>query len=260
MINAGSLNQHLFDPILAFWYLQGDIGLLLVHNGAPKMGRRSYSEVATELRRWIEEGAFERFERLPPSRKLAEQMGVARNTLRDALYQLEKEGLLETKPGSGTYITAPDQSVVPSAVEEATALELIDARFALEPHICRLCVLHGRREDFEMLSGLCDKMEASTHDSVAFAEADGAFHHGLVATTRNNLLMWLIGQINTVRSLSEWTRMRHLTLDESIITQYNVQHRDVLDALQRREPERAATRMKDHLETARLSLMRAAEA
>ena len=185
---------------------------------------------------------------------------MARNTLRDALYQLEKEGLLETKPGSGTYVTVDEQEAVHSVVEEATPLELIDARFALEPHICRLCVLQGRREDFELLENLCVQMEASINDPVAFAEADTAFHRGLAAATRNSLLMWLINQINTVRSLDEWTRMRHLTLDEQIIRQYNTQHREVLNALRSREPERAAVKMKEHLETARLSLTRAAEA
>lgn len=216
--------------------------------------------MASEIRRSIEDGEFQRFERLPPSREMAINLGVARNTLRDALYQLEKEGLLETRRGSGTYITAAKMDVVPAAVEEATPLELIDARFALEPHICRLCVLHGRREDFEMLEALCLRMETAVDNPVEFAEADTEFHRGLAAATRNNLLMWLIGQINTVRSLDEWTRMRHLTLDAQIIRQYNTQHREVLNALRSREPERAAVKMKEHLETARISLMRAAEA
>lgn len=223
------------------------------------MARRSSADIALEVRRAIEDGTYRRFERLPPSRVLAENLGVARNTLRDALYQLEKEGLLETRPGSGTYITAPERDAVPAAVEEATPLELIDARFALEPHICRLCVLHSRREDFDTLDGLCSRMEASTKDPVTFAEADTAFHRALAKSTRNNLLIWLISQINTVRSLDEWTRMRHLTLDEQIIVQYNLQHREILNALRSREPERAAVKMKEHLETARLSLTRAAE-
>ena len=224
------------------------------------MGRRNFSDVATELRRSIEEGEFLPFERLPASRLLAEQLGVARNTLRDALYQLEREGLLETRAGSGTYVTVIKQDVVPSAVEEASPLELIDARFALEPHICRLSVLHGRREDFEALEAYCTQMEAALNDPIAFAEADTAFHHGLATSTRNNLLIWLISQINTVRSLDEWTRMRHLTLEKQIIQQYNAQHREVLNALRYREPERAAVKMKEHLETARISLMRAAAA
>ena len=176
------------------------------------------------------------------------------------MYQLEREGLLETKAGSGTYVRAQATHEVPSAVEGATPLELIDARFALEPHICRLCVLHGRREDIETLESLCQRMENATGDPAAFSEADTAFHKTLAATTRNNLLIWLIGQINTVRSLDEWTRMRHLTLDAQIISQYNTQHREILNAVRAREPERAAAKMKEHLEAARLSLTRAADA
>ncbi|MEM1264591.1 MAG: FCD domain-containing protein [Pseudomonadota bacterium] len=216
--------------------------------------------MAAALRRAIEDGTYRRFERLPPSRGLAEDLGVARNTLRDALHLLEREGLLETRPGSGTYVVAPPEEAVPEAVEGATPLELIDARFALEPHICRLCVLNGRREDFDALERLCQVMEGALDDPTMFAEADTAFHQALATTTRNTLLIWLIGQINTVRSLDEWTRMRNLTLDRAIIGLYNTQHRDTLDAIRARDPEGAASRMKAHLETARLSLTRAAEA
>ena len=53
--------------------------------------------------------------------------------------------------------------------------------------------------------------------------------------------------------------MRHLTLDSRTIGIYNVQHRQILNAVRTREPERAANIMKEHLETARLSLTRASE-
>ena len=223
------------------------------------MARLGSAEVASEVRRAIEKGSYRQHERLPASRQLAESFGVARNTLRDALYQLEREGLLETRPGSGTYVIAPEENPVPAEVSDSTPLELIDARFALEPHICRLCVLHGRREDFDRLDELCSKMERSLRDPIAFSEADTEFHRALAKSTRNALLIWLISQINTVRSLDEWTRMRHLTLDEAIIGQYNLQHREILNAIRSREPERAAAKMKEHLETARLSLTRAAD-
>lgn len=224
------------------------------------MSKRGASEVASVMRSAIAAGQYKRFERLPASRQLSENLGVARNTLREALYQLEREGLLETRAGSGTYVLDSSDQDVPVAVGGATPLELIDARFALEPHICRLCVLHGRREDIEALEELCDRMEAAKTDATAFSEADTEFHKTLVKTTRNTLLIWLISQITTVRSLEEWTRMRHVTLDQAIISQYNDQHRDILNAIRAREPERAAGKMKEHLETARMSLMRAADA
>ena len=118
------------------------------------MPSKSSADIATQVRRAIEDGTYKQFDRLPPSRDLAASLGVARNTLRDALYRLQKEGLLETRAGSGTYVTATNQDIAPSAVTETAPLELIDARFALEPHICRLCVLHGRREDFEKMEAI----------------------------------------------------------------------------------------------------------
>ena len=167
------------------------------------MAKRGSAEIAAEMRRAIESGQYRRFERLPASRELASNFGVARNTLRDALYQLEREGLLETRAGSGTYVTSVSHDMLPAAVEEATPLELMDARFALEPHICRLCVLHGRREDIEALETLCQRMESAEIDASAFGEADTAFHFTLASTTRNNLLVWLITQLNTVRLLQD---------------------------------------------------------
>ena len=223
------------------------------------MGKTGSAEIASILRKDIEKGVYARFERLPPSRELAERYNVARNTLRDALYRLEKEGLVETRPGSGTYCIFDPSDRFPGALIEATPLEMIDARFALEPHICRLAVLNGRREDFDNLERLCDQMEHSKTDPISFAEADSEYHHTLAKSTRNNLLMWLLGHISTMRSLDEWTRMRHLTLDHKIIERYNTQHRAILAAIRAREPERAAMAMKDHLETARLSLTRVAD-
>lgn len=223
------------------------------------MSKRGAAEVAAEVRLAIANGQFKQHERLPASRQMAAEFGVARNTLRDALYQLEKEGLLETRAGSGTYVRSTGVRNDISAIEGATPLELIDSRFALEPHICRLCVLHGRREDIEALERLCERMEASTQNATAFAEADTEFHKTLAATTRNNLLIWFISQINLVRSMDEWTRMRHLTLDATIINQYNAHHREILNAIRSREPERAAAKMKEHLEAARLSLTRASD-
>lgn len=224
------------------------------------MSKIGAADIAAIIRRDISKGNYRRHERLPASRQMAETYGVARNTLREALVQLEREGLIATRPGSGTYVTHDPGDQTVEAVENANPLELIDARFALEPHLCRLSVLHGRRPDFERMEALCDQMEASVDDPRAFAEADTDFHRALATSTNNNLLIWVISQINSVRSMDEWTRMRHLTLGPDIIRQYNVQHRAILDAIRAREPEDAATLMKDHLETARLSLTRAANA
>ena len=223
------------------------------------MPNKNSADIAAQIRLAVNDGTYRQLDRLPPSRELAESLGVARNTLRSALRRLEEEGMLETRPGSGTYVTGAYRDPIPPAIRETTPLELIDARFALEPHICRLCVLHGGRNDFARMEDLCARMEAASDDPTLFAETDTAFHSTLAEATGNRLLIWVIGHINTVRSLDEWKRVRQLTLNETIIEQYNAQHRAILEALLAREPEQAATMMKEHLETARLSLTRAAE-
>jgi len=238
------------------------IGIRLdqTNDGKVEMSKIGAADIAASLRREIANGNLCLHDRLPAERQLAQDHGVARNTVREALTRLEKEGYLEIRPGSGTYVTFQPEERTTQVIEQANPLELIDARFALEPHVCRLCILHGRRADFDKLEALCERMEASLNDPVAFAEADTEFHRTLAETTGNKLLSWVIGQINSVRNLDEWTRMRQLTLDETIISRYNAQHRQILAAIRAREPERAAMMMKDHLETARLSLTRAAAA
>lgn len=216
------------------------------------------AEIATLIRRDIVAGTMQRHDRLPSERRLADDFGVARNTVREAINRLAQEHYVDVRAGSGTYVTFDRVDPASEAMSSANPLELIDTRFALEPHICRLCVLHGRRSDFETLESLCIQMEHCRDDALAFADADTAFHRVLAEATGNRLLQWVIGQINSVRSQDEWTLMRQLTLDRAMIDAYNVQHREILMALRDREPERAANAMKEHLESARLSLTRAA--
>ncbi len=215
------------------------------------------SDLSALLRREILKGEYHNGDRLPAERALAESFGVARGTLRSALIRLEQEGLVEIRPGSGTYVLHHTNQHLGSPIDSASPLELIDARFALEPHVCRMAVMHGRRSDFDALEGLTQAMEDSKSDAARFSEADSEFHRKLAESTRNSLLIWIIGQINEVRIQNEWTRMRQVTLDEAIIAKYNAQHRQILNAVRTREPERAANMMKEHLETARLSLTRA---
>lgn len=216
------------------------------------------AELTAILRREIASGTLQPRDRLPPERLLAEMHGVARGTVREALNRLVREDLVEIRPGSGSYVVWKPEPRHGSVIENARPLELIDARFALEPHICRLAVLHARRQDFERADALLATMEASVEDPNGFSAADAEFHTLLAETTGNGLLLGMVSQINSVRDQEQWARMRRLTLTPQVIRTYNVQHRQILNAIRSREPERAAALMKEHLETARLSLTRAA--
>jgi len=222
------------------------------------MRKRGSAEIAGLLRQDIRQGNLISQDRLPAERLLAETYAVARGTVREALNQLANDGLVEIRRGSGTYVLANDTYATNPVVENATPLELIDARFALEPHICRLAVLNARTQDLEKAEELVVQMENCIEEPAQFSVCDTAFHTLLAETTGNRLLIWVVAQINGVRNQDQWARMRQLTLNETTIAEYNAHHREVFEAIRNREPERAATIMKQHLEAARLSLTRAA--
>ena len=217
------------------------------------------NDIAAQLRREINSGILQRFERLPPERSLSLKFNVSRGTIRAAINKLETEGLVTTKAGSGTYISKKISGENSSVIQNARPLELVDARFALEPHICRLAVVHGRKKDFEKLNDLLEEMEKNYYNPTIFGDTDTSFHRALAESTGNSLLIWMIEQITSVRNQDEWSRMRHLTLNEQIIKEYNKQHRRILNAINAREPENAASMMREHLQTARLSLTQTAD-
>ena len=66
--------------------------------------KRASSDIASQLRREINSGSLQRFERFQPERSLALNYNVSRGTIRAAINKLEIEGLVETRAGSGTYI------------------------------------------------------------------------------------------------------------------------------------------------------------
>jgi len=183
---------------------------------------------------------------------------VARGTLREALRQLEEMAYVERRAGSGTYVTYSDDR--PPKVTEATRpLELVDARFALEPHICRLAVLHATGRDLLKIEQTLQRMEKWNGDVNVFSEADETFHFLLAETTQNPLLEFMMRKVADVRTHSQWAQMRSLTLSETMIAGYNREHRAIFNAIRDREPESAAQAMKDHLSAARDSLMKAAQ-
>ena len=221
--------------------------------------KRGATEVVATLRRDISDAKYLHNERLPPERELSDSFGVARGTLREALRQLEDMDYVERRAGSGTYVTYKGHDHAPTVTETTRPLELVDARFALEPHICRLAVLEATDRDLDRAEQVLRVMEGCDGDTAIFAQADEAFHHLLAEFTRNSLLIWMMKKVTEVRSHAQWGQMRWLTLNDKMIAKYNKEHRAILEAIRAREPERAAQSMKDHLSAARESLMRAAQ-
>ncbi|MBX2885253.1 MAG: FadR family transcriptional regulator [Granulosicoccus sp.] len=217
------------------------------------------NDVFLQLRKSISEGDFQSGERLPAERDLAARFGVARGTLREGLRELEKTGMVERRQGSGTYVTYDNETPPPSIIESVRPLELVDTRLALEPHICRKAVLHATDADFRRAEQLLQSMEKCVNDPLEFSRYDEEFHQMLAAWSGNRLMQWMAQSMSGARAHSQWAQVRTITLTPEIIAIYNSQHRAIVDAIKAREPEAAATHMKQHVMTARESLQNIAE-
>ena len=217
----------------------------------------SSNKVASILRSQILSQQYQCNDKLPSERKLSSQFKVARGTIREALTQLEQEGIVETRAGSGTYITYNESSTPFTIIQATSPLELIDARFAIEPQIAKLAVLNATSHDIAKLKSSLQQMDGDSADSQRFSEVDEKFHCSLAECTHNSLIIWMHKQIIEIRGHEQWQRMKKLTLKPEAIEAYNQHHIKILQAIEQRDSEQAVKAMRSHLQYARMALTQA---
>jgi DNA-binding FadR family transcriptional regulator len=216
------------------------------------------TRLAAALRGRILSGDWRDGERLPAERRLAERHGVARGTVREALRLLEQGGLIARRRGSGSYVTYPaaDESGEREDVAEITSpLQLLEVRLALEAQMVRLAARHMTARDIAGLEEALFHMERAERDEETFSHWDKIFHLRIAEGTRNPLMITIYGQINHVRTHDGWLSIKGAILTPGRIREYNVHHREVYDAIRRRDPEAAVARMNTHLLLAQQDLL-----
>jgi len=225
--------------------------------GLPLPAGRRAASVKARLRQAIESGIYGKGDQLPAERQLATAFGTARGTIRRILCELENEGLVERKVGSGTFVdyAGPDIGADGEIADLVSPLELIEARLAVEPHMTRLAALNATGRDLESLREVLDKLEACGNDKEVFTHWDSAFHLLLARSSHNPLLVSLYQRVNEVRSHAQWDAMKDKILLPEEIAAYNRQHRDLYEALCRRDVNQAVAVILDHLEKARHDLV-----
>lgn len=218
---------------------------------------RGAGAIAGRLRHAIETGVYADGDQLPAERQLATAFGAARSTVRKALDQLEENGFVARRVGSGTYVNYAGPLAAPSAdiTDLISPLQLIDARLAIEPFMAHLAALHATGRDLASIETLLARLEETRDDKVAFSRLDSEFHQILARCSRNPLLLHLYLQINEVRTHAQWTAMREAILTPAQIDAYNAQHRAIFEALRQRDPQAAAECIRAHLDKARRDLL-----
>lgn len=167
---------------------------------------------------------------------LAERFGVSRTPVREALLTLAAQSLVRILPRSGISVHAPDATELVGMLEALSEMEAVAAR------LCALRMDHQQRQAIEML---CRQTEeaASAGDRLAFEAANQAFHEALYQGSGNAIV---VEQLRLLRL--KLAAFRRRVRDQPGRLQASAaDHRLIVDALLKSQPEQTAQAMREHI-------------
>jgi GntR family transcriptional repressor for pyruvate dehydrogenase complex len=164
----------------------------------PRIVTQTKSEAVVEsLTRFVSESNLQVNDRLPAERDLAQALGVSRPVLREALKHLEALGVVEPKPGSGTFLRSPLSPndlrfVMRIELERESLIKLLELRRALESEAAALAAQRADEDGIRELERLVDTLEEEFRTKGDNPEADKAFHVALYRLADNRLIWDLV--------------------------------------------------------------------
>lgn len=201
------------------------------------------------LERMIREGQLTHGERLAPERELAEQLGISRTSLREALHELELKGLVDRRPGRGTVVVDPRLSRVGESLlghlnaDERSTRSVMDLRAAIEPPVAARAAQRATAKDLRAMHEILDAMERE-QSGAAVAKLDIQFHDAIAQATHNPHL------IRVLRFASEWINesRRAPAFNGRRRKRSIAAHKEILASIEQRDAEGAAAAMSRHIE------------
>lgn len=211
--------------------------------------RRLYRQIADQLRGLIQRGEFAVGSRLPPERDLAAQLGVSRPSVREALIALEVEGLIEVRMGSGVYVTARESARRVEAAETAHGpLEIIRARQLIESELAAVAAASSDASLVPDLEEALREMEADIARQVLPIRGDRQFHLRIAQASDNSALLAVVTDLFDERNGPLFTALGSHFEREPTWHAAVAEHRLVLQAIARHEPDQARAAMRGHLQ------------
>lgn len=219
---------------------------------------RIYEQIVLQLQQEILSGQIPPGARLPTERDLAAQFGVSRASIREALSVLQSRGLIESRQGDGTIVSASAGAslLVPLSKElarsRAAIMNPLEVRYMFEPQTAYLAA--ERASDAE-IAAIADQLRAQ-EEVVARGgtgiDEDTAFHFAIARASHNDLIMAIVGHINTaLRETREWSLRARSGTEGSIR-----HHHNILSAIAAHDAQAAQTAMAAHVEDVQVMALR----
>lgn len=208
--------------------------------------------VRDEIERLIVTGKLVPGSRLPTEKELAQQLGVGRSSVREALRALAEMGIVEVVQGKGTFVRNEPQQAIKAQLQflvnfnEKAYEDLTELRCLLEVGLVRLAAERAEEVDLDRLRrALAEMKEAPNNERLV--EAGTRFHRAVVQAAKNSFASALYEAVTQV--IDEV--YRHLERSQAQKERSVRDHEVILAALCERNGELAAERMEAHLRNLR---------
>ena len=203
----------------------------------------------------LDAGGYPLNSRLPPERDLCETIGVKRTVLRKALARLEADGHIWRHVGKGTFVGSPpgglmgDTSLIANSTNPS---EVMQARLTVEPELARLAALNATATEVAEMRR-CIKGMRQAREWRTYEMWDNRLHREVARASGNVCLLAVFDMLNAVRRAVAWKRLRKHELTHK---HHSFSEHDALvDVIEERDTEAAATLMRDHLRAVRRDLL-----
>jgi len=213
---------------------------------------RVSDDAVDQILNLIAEGRLKPGDRLPSERELVRQLEVSRTSVREALRALEAKGIIEVRPGSGSFIRGSGQEEAgPNWVPWLLAhrqeiMQLVELREALETRAAYLAATRASQEQIEAMKNAIDRMSEAIEngDPGLTIQADKAFHESVAKACGNELIAYLLNAAN--EALAD-PRGAILSLPGRAAKSL-AEHRLIWQAIANRNPEQAEKAVLHHIE------------
>lgn len=210
---------------------------------------RLYIKVADQLTKLIETGAIKPGERFPSERELAEKLGVSRPTIREAMIAMELSGVIEIRTGSGIYVNKQRPSL--EATDKGVGpFEIMEIRYIIESEACALAAARITDAQIEKLKEVLIEMEEEEKQPDASEKADWKFHLLIAEACQNSAIYSVVSWLWELRNQSELSTAFFEKIRKDGVHPSINDHRKIVEALEKRNPEKARMAMKFHIENA----------
>jgi DNA-binding FadR family transcriptional regulator len=218
--------------------------------------RRAFEEICERIREQLALGVLKPGDKLPPERDLAQQLGVSRNVLREALRSLEMAGVLRLQKGvkGGAFIREGDTGRMNVVMRDMLSLgtisvrELSEARIDVLDLIVRLACSHARQEDFDALEANIERTELATREGRLLdrVECSREFYKLLAAGTRNKVISMIMDSVTEIHMRFVYAKVASSGVAMPRLAE---KRRQFLAALRSRSVATATRLMRAHLES-----------